>query len=43
MAFLLLGGDTGSSDTEEDKDDGKVHLLEQLQPEQHQRADHWCR
>lgn len=27
--FLAVGG-VGSSDTEEDKDDGKVHLLEQL-------------
>lgn len=30
MTFLLLVGGIGSSDTEEDKDDGKVHLLEQL-------------
>lgn len=43
MTVLLLVGGIGRSDTEEDEDDGKVHLLEQLQPEQYQRADHRCR
>lgn len=41
LSHLVVG--VGSSDPEEDKDDGKVHLLEQLQPEQYQRADHWRR
>jgi len=43
MTVVVLVGGIGSSDTEEDKDDGKVHLLEQLQPEQYQCADHRCR